>query len=433
MAGATFEANLSAGSYKVKIKNDCYFDSYYEEDLKNNSKLQQANETYNQSNTPTGEFNSDGTKDCLKIAVNNDGNISIASLDADVDILLSSSVSNENAYANTNYKIYRIPDGIKRQLGGHCCNSNMNSGYANFSETKNNDSKHWGQCKKCSLTFDSLEHGIVYTDNYGSTKKGSSQWGSWFKVDEQKHNHTCTVCKHTPTSTIEEHNHQNYTVTKAPTCTATGIATGKCTKCDDDDDEPVKTIDHTYANNDWKNCTNAEYEGQHYHKCTVCDTMESIIREDHTPGNWVQCTGNNAPKYHKKVCSRCGARTHLVEHDFPNNWTLNAAGTQKSKKCTTCGYTKTQPAYSEACVFDYRCNTKHTNTSTEWCSGTDNDHTWAGAYHAMCKTSGCSKFDEWMWCATHNSATNKGSCPHTGHSGWISGCSTCKNHANYAG
>ena len=302
--------------------------------------------------------------------------------------------------------------------------------------TKVDDTTHMHTCTVCSKE-ETANHtwgsGVVttkpnckdtgvktYTCACGATKTedidktNDHTYGSWTKVDDTTHKHTCTVCSKEETA---NHTWGSGVVTTKPTCKDTGVKTYTCacsaTKTEDID----KTNDHKYSK--WTDMG----DGNHKHICSVCSKEETAA---HTwnkgavtkPASCKEigtkaftCTGCGLTRTedipmlttHKydhgcdKDCNVCGA-VRTTSHKYKTSWSKDKSGHWhecsecKDKKdfsahkpgaaatettaqtCTTCGY-----------VITAALGHKH-NYSTDW---TTNE---AGHWHAC---SGCATQDSY--------------------------------------
>ena len=125
-------------------------------------------------------------------------------------------------------------------------------------------------------------------------------YGADWKYDNVKHWHECTVCG----EKTEENAHAfgDWTQTKAPSCTETGLEERVCTDCGHKETREIPTTDHT-AGPEWK--------------------------FDET-GHWKECTD-------------CGAKLDEAEHTFKWVTDKDATATEagsKHEECEVCGYKK---------------------------------------------------------------------------------------------
>ncbi len=147
------------------------------------------------------------------------------------------------------------------------------------------------------------------------SKTNAHSYGSWSKVNDDKHKHTCTVCGKEETAA---HTWNSGTVTKAATCTATGTRSRTCTGCKATKTETVpKSASHPYT--DWK----AVDEKTHTHRCPVCGKEETLA---HTYSDWSHDELN-----HYQLCTGCGQRSEQAAH-IPGPAPTETTG----QTCTVC-------------------------------------------------------------------------------------------------
>lgn len=193
------------------------------------------------------------------------------------------------------------------------------------------------------------------------------QWSTWTETaatcteDGQK-TRTCSVCKDTETQTTETklgHAWDEGTVTKAPTCSATGVKTYTCTRdASHTNDETLKKVSHNYTGDgDVTKEPTCTEQGVRTWYCTYeCGTKktESIAANGHTKGEDAvvvepTCTTAGSESY---VCTVCGTKISgkvlaKLGHDMDADWTVTKEPTctkkgEKVKYCSRCDYTQTQ-------------------------------------------------------------------------------------------
>ena len=212
-------------------------------------------------------------------------------------------------------------------------------------------------CTKC-------EH-QVYEEVYGE-----HTWGSWTTTGSSSHKRVCSSCDKEETAS---HSWNSGTVTKQPTCAATGIKTYTCTVCGGTKTETVaKTNDHSYgswtkssdsshqrtctrcgkaetASHSWNSGTvttqpTCATTGIKTYTCTVCGgtKTETVAKtNDHSYGTGTKVDDQT----HSHSCTRCG-KTENVPHTWDAGTvlqepTLEATGLRQ-RTCTDCGATKTE-------------------------------------------------------------------------------------------
>jgi hypothetical protein len=146
-----------------------------------------------------------------------------------------------------------------------------------------------------------------------------------------------------------------YTITKNPTCTATGTKVGKCSKCGKVlTTVTIAALGHSYGS--WTTpiqatCTISGFKTRKCSRCGVAQT-QTLSALGHSYGSWTTtknatCTSNGSQK---RTCKRCGAAqtqaTAALGHSY-GSWTtpIQATCTSngfKTRKCSRCGTAETQ-------------------------------------------------------------------------------------------
>lgn len=146
-------------------------------------------------------------------------------------------------------------------------------------------------------------------------KTNTHSYGSWTKVSDSTHKHSCSVCGKEETTS---HSWNSGTVTKAATCIATGTRVRTCTGCKTTKTETIpKSSQHPYT--DWARVD----ENTHTHSCPVCGKEETAA---HRFDAW-----NHDEANHYKLCTGCGERSEQAAH------TPGPAPTETSDQvCTVC-------------------------------------------------------------------------------------------------
>ena len=197
-------------------------------------------------------------------------------------------------------------------------------------------------------------------------KTGDHSYGTWMKVSEAQHKHSCSVCGKEETV---NHSWDSGKVTKAPSCKETGVKTFACTGCNAAKTETVaKQTAHTYdhaCDPDCNVCASTRavshnYKtawskdgSKHWHECTVCRNQKDVA--SHIPGGEatesraqtctvcgyvIKAALGHTHKYaaqwsadengHWYACSGCGEQGSYTAHDFENACDAD---------CAVCGYT----------------------------------------------------------------------------------------------
>jgi len=207
--------------------------------------------------------------------------------------------------------------------------------------TKVNDTTHKRTCSICSIdetanhSWNSgsitkqpscKETGIkTYTCTACNATKTESiakttdhKYGSWTKVNDVTHKHTCSICSKEETTS---HTWNSGSVTKKATCKETGVKTFTCTACNATKTESIaKTTDHKYGS--WTKVNDTT----HKHSCSVCSKEETASH-----------TWNSGNVTKKATCKEAGIKTYT---------------------CTACNATKTESiAKLTTHVYDHACDT----------------------------------------------------------------------------
>ena len=215
------------------------------------------------------------------------------------------------------------------------CNHNYGSW------TKVNDTKHMRTCSICqkdetanhswnggtvTKAASCKETGVkTYTCTACNATKTETiakttdhKYGSWTKVNDTTHKHTCSVCSKEETV---NHSWDNGKVTKQPTCKEEGVKTYTCSSCNATKTETIaKTTDHKYGN--WTKVNDTT----HKHTCSVCQKEETANH------SW---NGGSVTK--KATCKEAGVKTYT---------------------CTACNATKTEAiAKLTTHTYDHACDT----------------------------------------------------------------------------
>ena len=149
-------------------------------------------------------------------------------------------------------------------------------------------------------------------------KTTDHKYGSWTKVNDTTHKHTCSVCSKEETA---NHTWNSGSVTKPASCKETGVKTYTCTACNATKTESIaKTTTHSYGN--WTKVNDTT----HKHTCSVCSKEETA---NHT---W-----NSGTVTKKATCKEDGVKTYT---------------------CTACNATKTESiAKLTTHTYDHACDT----------------------------------------------------------------------------
>jgi len=182
--------------------------------------------------------------------------------------------------------------------------------------------------------------GCNATKTESIAKTNDHKYGSWTKVNDTTHKHTCSVCSKEETAS---HTWNSGTITKQPSCKETGVKTYTCTGCNGTKTETIaKTTDHKYAsiwttdeNGHWYTCSGCAEKGSYAthdfendcdKDCSIC----GITRE--TEHKFAEAWTADATN-HWHVCSGCGLKQDEAAHEPGAEATATTAQT-----CTICGY-----------------------------------------------------------------------------------------------
>ena len=151
-------------------------------------------------------------------------------------------------------------------------------------------------------------------------------YGSWSKVDDNSHKHTCSICGKDESG---GHNWDKGTTTTPATCQATGEALHTCTDCGATKTATVPLADHKYSA--WSKVD----DNKHTHSCSVCGKEET---KDHTWESSVikaaNCISDGETKY---TCTGCGiSRTEKVAKNGIHTYDHGC-----DNDCNVCGEKRT--------------------------------------------------------------------------------------------
>lgn len=203
-------------------------------------------------------------------------------------------------------------------------------------------------------------------DSVGSSASAASvtivcshSYGAWEKLDDNKHQHTCSACQNK-----EEvaHSWDNGKVTTPADCKTPGEALYTCTGCKATKTEPVPKSDHKYSA--WEKVD----DNKHKHVCSVCQ-KEEVTNHSWDNGTVIKaancltggetrytCTGCKLTRTEKvaklnthtydhgcdKDCNVCGA-TRTTSHSFSSEWKNDK--NNHWHECTNCGEKKDSAAH----------------------------------------------------------------------------------------
>ena len=146
-----------------------------------------------------------------------------------------------------------------------------------------------------------------------------------------------------------------------PTCTATGLATYKCTKCGDVKVETLDALDHDWNEGEITTAATCTEDGVKTFTCARCGETrtEAISAPGHTPVDVeaVAPTCTEAGATAGKKCSVCGAILEGIEIVLPTGHTIEVipaipatcteGGMTAGAKCSVCGEILVAPTATE--------------------------------------------------------------------------------------
>ena len=119
-----------------------------------------------------------------------------------------------------------------------------------------------------------------------------------------------------------------YETTTAATCTATGMETAECTRCDATDERTLAALGHDLEEHEAQAPTCTQIGWDAYETCSRCDytTYQEIAATGHTPGAAATCTT-------AQTCTVCGTELNAATGHTPGA----AATCLSPQTCLTCG------------------------------------------------------------------------------------------------
>ena len=147
------------------------------------------------------------------------------------------------------------------------------------------------------------------------------------------------------------HDWGSYITTTAATCTATGIETAECTRCDATDERTLAALGHNLEEHAAQAPTCTAIGWDAYETCSRCDytTYQEIAATGHTPGAAATCTT-------AQTCTVCGAELAPATGHTPGA----AATCISPQTCLTCGAVLAEatghtPGPAATCTTDQVC------------------------------------------------------------------------------
>ena len=255
-------------------------------------------------------------------------------------VILDGNDSLKNAYAITN------------------CTHKWDSGYISESPNCKTEGIKTFTCTVCNGTK---------TEKIAKTNDHS--FGSWTKVNDKTHKHTCSYCQ---TEETAKHNWDSGKVTKEASCKNDGVKTYTCQSCSAKKTEAIPQLDtHIYDNACDTTCnycdvtrtTSHSYSSQwssdktsHWHKCTSCGDKKDV--EKHTPGE-------EATEFSPQLCTTCGYELKAAlahSHSYSETWTTNDTTHWRECACGLKGYISKHTWVRNFCSF---CGMQDPATVTE--------------------------------------------------------------------
>ena len=148
------------------------------------------------------------------------------------------------------------------------------------------------------------------------------------------------------------HSYGNWTQTKAPTCTAKGTETGRCTRCNATETRDVEALGHDLKHHAAKAATCTEKGWAAYDTCSRCDytTYKEIPATGHHHNAVVTAPTCTEKGYTTHTCA-CGdsyvdSYTDALGHSY-GAWTQTKAPTctakgTETRNCTRCNASETR-------------------------------------------------------------------------------------------
>ena len=170
--------------------------------------------------------------------------------------------------------------------------------------------------------------------------------------------YTCNTCGATKTETVAKtaHSYDSGKITKPATCTATGVKTYTCTKCSATKTETVAKTAHSYDSGKVTKAATCAATGVKTYTCSVCgatktETIAKTTSHKYDSGKVTKpatCAATGVKTY---TCSVCGAtKTETIakttSHKYDSGKVTKpatcAATGVRTYTCSVCGATKTE-------------------------------------------------------------------------------------------
>ncbi|MBQ8239122.1 MAG: hypothetical protein IJZ39_13360 [Oscillospiraceae bacterium] len=281
-------------------------------------------------------------------------------------------------------------------------------------------------CTGCAAT---KEETIPVTNDH--------KYGSWSKLSDTQHSHTCTVCGKQENA---NHTWNSGKVIKAATCKDTGTRQLTCTGCAHTKNETIPvTNNHKYGS--WSKVSDTK----HSRTCSVCAKKETVnhtwnsgtVTEkatcQQTGKRKLTCTGCSATKMetipiadhdygecvfvddadHKRICSVC---SHVLTegHQYGDGWKHDENWHFRS--CAGCGNETEQAAHTPG--------PKATETTDQVCTVCNRILKPKGAHvHSFAETWTTDEMGHWHACDDCNEKDS--AAPHDFDGACDADCNTC--------
>ncbi len=195
---------------------------------------------------------------------------------------------------------------------------------ANCTET----AKYYKSCSCGEMCFITFDHGEVIEHQFGDWQQTTAPSCTAEGVETR----SCTKCDKTETQPIAKLNHSYNAVITAPTCTEKGYTTYTCGSCGDSYvANEVAANGHSYG--DWQN-----NESYHWKSCSCGDVAD---KANHS--------GGTATETEKATCATCGVKYGgLASHEHNHTASVTAP------TCTEPGYTTYTCDCGDEYIEDYK-------------------------------------------------------------------------------
>lgn len=186
-----------------------------------------------------------------------------------------------------------------------------------YAVQQHDDAQHWMKCSRCSAIDTKQEH----------------TFGAWSDGEQ-----TCTVCSYVKTCS---HSWNSGEVTKAATCTETGVKTFTCTVCSATKTESIPVTNHTSGDAIKKNVVDATCTAEgSYDEVVYCEACNKELSREartlpalghaivHHEAQAATCTEIGWNAYDD--CSRCDYTTYqeipALDHAYADEWSKDENG-----------------------------------------------------------------------------------------------------------